>query len=283
MEAVTALLSSLSVLFLLLHAKEGRERRSTVLGLLGLERRVGARRAGRGRLAEAAVGKVRSLGKRLPAAGDARLSSLLAESGVPWDLAFLKGMSFLGAAACASLFLPLGWRGLLLALPAAAAAYRLPLLYLAWHSRRRRLEAALDLPEVADLISVLCLSGESLGQALRHSVAVCSHQASRSAMEAVCERIKLGERMGESLSRLVDHPCREMRRFGRAILRAQESGAPVADILQELASEMRAARRERNRVRAARTSVMVLFPLVFMILPSFLLLTVGSMVLGYAR
>lgn len=282
MEATAALLSGLSLFFLLLHAADRGTRRSVTLRLLGLERKAEKGGVRRRRFPEAAVGKVIGLGKRLPLRDEGRITSLLAESGVPWSVSFLQGLRLLCAATCATLLLPLGAKAFLLAPLAFAAGLHLPLLYLRSHVRRRREEAALDLPEVADFISVLCRSGESLAQALRHAADACSHQAGREVFDAVFERIMLGEGVGDSLAKLADHPCRELRRFGRTLCRAQGSGAPVADLLQELASEMRAARLERGRTRAARTSVIILFPLVFMILPSFLLLTVGGMILGHA-
>jgi tight adherence protein C len=147
--------------------------------------------------------------------------------------------------------------------------------------RRRWDRVARDLPEIVDLMAVLCFSGESLFTALRHSVSACANPFSRAEMERVLERIRLGESAAEALRRAADHPCREMRRFSRTLLRAEEFGAPVADTLEELAVELRNARRERERIRAARVSVLILLPLVFLILPSFLLLTVGGMILGY--
>jgi pilus assembly protein TadC len=101
-------------------------------------------------------------------------------------------------------------------------------------------------------------------------------------MESILDRMRLGESAAEALRRASAHPGRELRRFCRTLLRAGETGAPVADILEELAVEFRNGRREREKARASRISIYILFPLVFMILPSFMLLTLGGIILGNA-
>jgi tight adherence protein C len=184
-------------------------------------------------------------------------------------------------AVLAAAFLPMGLAALPLAPLLFAAGYHLPVMALKRRCRRRWESLASDLPEVVDLMAVLCYSGESLLSAFRHAASASGNPCSRGEMERVLERVDLGESTVGALRFASDHPCREMRRFARTLIRAEEFGAPVADTLEELALELRNARREKDRARAARVSVLILLPLVFLILPSFLLLTVGGMILGY--
>lgn len=66
-----------------------------------------------------------------------------------------------------------------------------------------------------------------------------------------------------------------------ALLAASErSGAPVAAPLVRLAAAMRAQSRRRAMARARTVPVRLLFPLVFLVLPAFLLLTVAPVVLA---
>ncbi len=220
------------------------------------------------------------LGRPSHRPADAVDEDLVRELGPGWTARRFRGARrFCGLALCLPL-LPLG----LPSLPALPLAYlagnRLPPLWL--RRRRQRATEALgsDLPEVVDLLAVLCYAGESLQRSLLHSIHIAQHPRTRLELEEVAEGLRLGEGLGEALRRVADHPCRELRRLARTLMRAEESGAPVSEVLSQLATEMRSARKERSRVRAARVSVMVLFPLVFMILPSFLLLTVGSMIIG---
>jgi tight adherence protein C len=282
MDVLAVLLAILAIIFLSLHFAGGAARRARTLTAAGLaEERGTAPRLGLTRLRPILGGRLARLGAiaapRL--AGD--LEDLIAASGSALSVLHLQGIRVCAALASACLALPLGLMALPLAPALAALGYHLPVIYLKRKRRLRWESIARDLPEVADLMAVLCFSGESLLQALQHSVGACNHPPARQEMEAMVERIRLGESTAEVLGRAARHPCPELRRFGRTLLRAEEHGAPIADTLEELAGDLRAGRREKDRVRAARGSVLVLFPLVFLILPSFLLLTIGGMLLGY--
>jgi Flp pilus assembly protein TadB len=66
-----------------------------------------------------------------------------------------------------------------------------------------------------------------------------------------------------------------------ALLAASErSGVPVAAPLGRLAGQIRAQERRRAMARARTVPVRLLFPLVFLVLPAFLLLTVAPVVLA---
>ncbi len=281
MDAVSALLCAVALFALLSHHRQRHARRSLLLLALGPVKETPAAAASPASGRASLRNLLARLGSRFPARAAEDLHALLRESGVPWTSPFLQGLRLSAAFACLILLLPLGRWAIPLAPPACAAAYHLPLLWLKRMRGRRWARMAEDLPEIADLVAVLCYSGESLYRAMGHSLAACGHPSTREELEGVVERMRLGESAGEALQRLAAHPCPEMRRFGRTVLRAENSGAPVADILEELACELRSARRERNRIRASRVSIYILFPLVFMILPSFLLLTVGGMIIGY--
>jgi len=65
-----------------------------------------------------------------------------------------------------------------------------------------------------------------------------------------------------------------------ALLASDRFGAPVADALSRLGAEQRTALRRRAEARARTVPVRLLFPLVFLVLPAFGLLTVVPTVLG---
>ena len=282
MDLAAATFLALAVLSLASCLSSRAARRSSALAAAGLE---GARHAAP--LARPPARTflrpwVTRLGQALSPPPGEELRELLADSGVAWTHHYLQGLR-LGAGLLLSIAaLPLGLVGLAIAPALFAAGYHMPVLALKRRRQKRWEEVGSDLPEIVDLMAVLCFSGESLSQAFRHSVVACGHPSSRREIEAVLERLQLGESAAEALRRAANHPCRELRRLSRTLLRAEEFGAPIADTLEELASELRCGRRERERVRASRVSVLILFPLVFLILPSFLLLTIGGMILGYA-
>ena len=59
-----------------------------------------------------------------------------------------------------------------------------------------------------------------------------------------------------------------------ALIASDRLGAPVGPQLARLAAEERAAVRRRAEAHARRVPVKLLFPLVFLVLPAFVLLTV---------
>lgn len=282
MEVLTAALAALSVFSLGLSFLHGFRSRLTAQALLKVEsaREEGKAKPFRGRRLPGMRRTITRLGEAFPDRAGGGTEALLRDSGSAWAPSFLKGLRIAAALASSLLALPLGTASLLLGPFLFAGAYQAPLVILKRRARRRREELAGDLPEIVDLMAVLCYAGEGLHAALEHSMRACAHSSSRAAMEGIVERMRLGESVSEALRHTASHPGREMRRFCRTLLRADETGAPIADILEELAVEFRNARRERERVRAARVSIYILFPLVFMILPSFMLLTVGGIMLG---
>ena len=281
MELAVASLSSAAIIFLFEYLSCRAVRRSQALSAAGMARPERTLLPWRGRVVPFFHAGLTWLGKHvLPRFGE-NLDSLITESGLRISAPYLQGLRLASGSAAALLALPIGFAGLFLAPLLFALGFRLPILFLKRKRQRRMERIAFDLPEVVDLMAVLCFSGENLTQALRHSVHACGHPSSRAELEVVLEHINLGESIAGALSHAVGHPCRELRRFGRALIRADEYGAPIAETLEELATELRSGRRERGRIRASRSSVLILFPLVFLILPSFLLLTVGGMILGF--
>jgi pilus assembly protein TadC len=66
----------------------------------------------------------------------------------------------------------------------------------------------------------------------------------------------------------------ELRRLAVTLQRAERLGSPIAERLRDLAAEVRDERRARREERARRAPVQMLFPLVFLILPAFVMAAV---------
>lgn len=83
--------------------------------------------------------------------------------------------------------------------------------------------------------------------------------------------------LGMSFEAALDDAARTtpaLRPVADALLASDRLGAPVAPVLARLADEERAALRRRAEAHARRIPVRLLFPLVFLVLPAFVLLTV---------
>jgi tight adherence protein C len=67
------------------------------------------------------------------------------------------------------------------------------------------------------------------------------------------------------------------------LVRTERLGSSLADEMSRLAADVRESRRARATERARAAPVKMLFPLVFLILPAFLLLTVVPVLLTTVR
>lgn len=89
----------------------------------------------------------------------------------------------------------------------------------------------------------------------------------------VLRTCRLGVRFDDALGDAARNTPR-LRPLADALLTSERLGAPVGPALARLASEERTALRRRAEAHARRVPVRLLFPLVFLVLPAFVLLTV---------
>jgi hypothetical protein len=135
---------------------------------------------------------------------------------------------------------------------------------------RRELERAL--PLVLDVLTVGSRAGYTPRLALA-ATARWSEGAVQQALLAVEHRCRLGSSFAASLDELAaDAPA--LAPVASALAIAERNGAPTADLLARLADEARSTYRRRAEAHARRVPVRLLFPLVFLVLPAFGLLTV---------
>jgi hypothetical protein len=153
--------------------------------------------------------------------------------------------------------------------------------------RRRRAareDAALaeELPVAVDLLGVAVGAGCTPYLAVESAVHWAPPEVSRE-LAAVVQACRLGATLATSLQELATRrplfaPVTE------ALLVSERSGAPVAPALARLADEERAALRRRAEAHARRVPVRLLFPLAFLVLPAFVVLTVvPGLAAGMAR
>jgi tight adherence protein C len=129
-----------------------------------------------------------------------------------------------------------------------------------------------ELPIVIDLLGVAVAAGCTPYLAVRVAAdwgppraAACCREVMRS-----CD---LGMGFDQSLD-AVAHASPLLRPLADALLATDRLGAPVGPQLIRLADEERAALRRGAEAHARRVPVKLLFPLVFLVLPAFVLLTV---------
>ena len=146
----------------------------------------------------------------------------------------------------------------------------------AWSVRRAatRTRAALEmeLPVTIDLLAVAVGAGYTPYLAVEVA-AQWSPPELRSRFLDIVRACRLGadfDQVLDDLARAHD----ELRGLTDALLAADRLGAPVLESLQRLGASARADVRRRAEARARTVPVRLLFPLVFLVLPAFGILTV---------
>lgn len=227
-------------------------------------------------------------GKRSPLArlgrmiGWSRLSGVVAgrieaAGGSPADVDRVLGhkvwCAFLGAGIWL-LASPSGPAGLLLGPFLISGGFLVPDLVLARRTAVLRARAEASVADLLDLVAVSVSAGltprlamerapEALGGPLGEEVSRARHAVTLGSPWRVVLR-RVAHRTGLT----------ELRRLAVTVERSERLGTPVAERLRSLAREVRAERAARREERARRAPVAMLFPLVFLILPAFVVAAV---------
>jgi tight adherence protein C len=210
-----------------------------------------------------------------------RLDRLREASGARWSVDELVGAKLLGASVtlAAAPVAPIPP----LLLPVAVLAWRAPELALTRLARRRRTAASHEVPLFLDLLAVATSAGLAPQLAVRTAAEPLTGPLADDLRDAIA-RVDLGGRWRGELGGLADRLALEDLRRAAAVLGRSESlGSALADEVGRLAADVREARRARATERARTAPVKMLFPLVFLILPAFLLLTVVPVLLSTVR
>jgi tight adherence protein C len=161
----------------------------------------------------------------------------------------------------------------------AAVGYRWADLVGARRARAFREKVSRRIPELLDLVAVSVGAGLSPRLALERSPDAIGGYVGEELGRAR-RQVALGESWSsalEDLARRMELP--DLRRLAVTLRRSERLGAPVSEQLRALARDVRAERAARQQQRARRAPVTMLFPLVFLILPAFVLSAVVPAVL----
>jgi len=142
------------------------------------------------------------------------------------------------------------------------------------HRRAAAADAALarELPVAVDLLGVAVGAGCTPYLAVEVA-ARWSPPTVAASLDAVLRACALGAGFGAAWHG-VARSLPRLEPLAEALETGDRTGAPVGPALARLAAEERAAARRRVESQARRVPVKLLFPLVFLVLPAFVLLTV---------
>lgn len=233
----------------------------------------------------------RCLPEWLPVAANQRERALVeqvphGESGADClnEIDFARAKRACGVLAGAAAFFVLPWA---VAVIAAAPFYYVATMLpdIAVKAATAKTERAIDseLPRLAELLAVMTTAGLSPALALPRAVADCTGPLRRSldtAMAAinlgVPRRLALAEAAGRT-------PSRDFMRVVELLADAERFGQPLGRPLREMAANLRDKQAAAVRAEAQKLPVKMLFPLVFMILPAFILLSAGPLIISMVK
>jgi Flp pilus assembly protein TadB len=161
----------------------------------------------------------------------------------------------------------------------ALAGARVPVFLAGRAAKRRRGAIDAEVPQLLDLLAAASSAGLSAPVALRRAAEADTGPLAGEIGD-VLRAVDLGSRWRDELRATADRlDLPDVRRTVSAITRTETLGASLADSTGELAASVRHARRAAVTERARTAPVKMLFPLVFLVLPAFLLLTVVPVLL----
>jgi tight adherence protein C len=147
--------------------------------------------------------------------------------------------------------------------------------------RRRAMDA--ELPQLLDLLAAGSAAGLSAATGLRRSVSALRGPLGEELQRSL-DAVDLGARWRDELAAVTDRlSLPDLRRAAAVLTRTETLGTSLTSATRELAADVRSSRRAAVAERARAAPVKMLFPLVFLVLPAFLLLTVVPVLLTTVR
>lgn len=160
----------------------------------------------------------------------------------------------------------------------AALGYLIPLLVVRAKARRRQKELTLALPDALDLLVVCVEAGLGLNQAfvrVAEEIQPLSDDMSRE-LHLLNLEIRAGKPRDEALRNLFTRTgVEDIRSLTFMLIQADRFGTSIADALRVHADTLRDKRRQRAEEAAAKTTIKLIFPLVFCIFPAMFVVLVG--------
>lgn len=174
-------------------------------------------------------------------------------------------------------------RGLVPILFVGAMGWVLPSFSVKRRGAKRLTEIDRETPELVDLLVTTVEAGIGFTGALQlvsrriegplgHELRITLHEQS------------MGLTIEDSLQNMLARvDSISMRTFVQAIVQGQTLGVSIGRILRDLAVDMRKRRRQLAEEQAQKAPTLILFPLVFLILPAMMIVLLGGTVLGLGK
>lgn len=184
-------------------------------------------------------------------------------------------------------FFAMGLRtGWLFGIAGAIVGYLIPSYIVARRIKARKKQVQNGLPDALDLLIVSLEAGLSIDQAMlkcSEELAI-AYPALSQELQLVNTETRAGKPRVEALKNFAKRTMvDDVRALVAMLVQTERFGTSVAQALRTHAEESRVKRRQRAEERAAKLSVKLIFPLVFLLLPAFFVVAVGPGIIKFVE
>jgi tight adherence protein C len=175
---------------------------------------------------------------------------------------------------------------ILSAVALAIVGFVAPSFWLSRRVKKRQLEIFHDLPEVLDLMTVCVEAGLSMDAAM---VKVCEDPNLKKSplvdeMKILLQEVRAGKPRLEALRDMGERTMVEdLKSFAAMLIQTERLGTSLAQSLRVFSDTLRTIRMQRAQEAAAKTTVKLVFPLVFFILPALFVVMLLPAVIRISR
>ncbi len=162
----------------------------------------------------------------------------------------------------------------------AGIGWLIPVTFVRRTARLRLDRIERGLPDVIDLVVVSVEAGQGFAQALNTAAERTAGPLGEE-LRLTLQEQRFGLPMATALENLNSRAeTPNMRTFVRGIVQGERLGVSIGQIMRNISREMRLRRRSAAEERAQKTTVKILFPLVFLILPALFIVLMAPALLG---
>ncbi len=232
---------------------------------------------------------------RLDAPDVAKVAKIMAQAGYSGARAMhvfqLVRISSAIGMTCAGLVMSvlLGWSGartIVVMIVGAALGAWLPLQVVMHGAKKRSAEISSQLSNVLDLLVVCVEAGLGITEAIKMVGSESDRQGQRIGRELamVSAELNSGTGLGYALRALADRTrIEDIKPLAATMIQSEQLGSRMGPALRALSDSLRNSRRMRAEEAAQKTTVKILFPLIFFILPAMMIVIVGPAMMEIIR
>ena len=164
---------------------------------------------------------------------------------------------------------------------AAFLGFYLPMFWLNSKIGSRKHEIEKALPDALDLLTICTEAGQGFDAAMAKVTEKWDNELCRAFARTNAE-VRLGKLRREALRDMANRAdVPNLTNFIAAVIQADQLGVSMAKVLRIQSEQMRVKRRQKAEELAAQAPVKMMFPLVFLIFPSIMIVLMGPAVITF--